>query len=876
MERDRGEPRGRRAGHGARLRLALIAAALGLAPLAAAADERDRLADGMGAVYATLAAEQTPSEAQWVELLAALDRATGLLDVEDHALCADTALVLQWLMLAEGPWLEEVHALHRAEAVRVVFELADLSEEGGRAVWFHARRLMQQGRLAEAEQLGLLALDLWREADFPSVSIATLLGELYRRQERWSEAQEQLARADERLREIDSEQAWTIDARAGWFGARGQLELSFGRLDRAQLDFEAEARVAADYLRAQPGLTDEEVREVLDIPRTRALDLLLVAELYEDAVDEARQLLARAQPGLQPLLGAQLGAALAELEARAAANVATGAAGEAPESEAAKVLAGVADDPEAPTHLRLDAELSLARLLLYRDELEAASDLLASAGTRLAAWQSATVGHPPASERAFFEGLRVWRALLAEAPAEELAGRLDELEDALDAVLRSFRATPVLPDGVGFLHLAHRRSALGFFLLGCAELGQEERALAMLLRADALGSLARRAGVAAPSPAVLRAELAADGGGVWIVLPTLEHTHVLAVDEAGVEHALAPGLFELDATVRGFRRSLTRWRAPQPGDEERIEAFGERLAGELFPDAIARRVAEWEHVYAVGAQYLRDLELDALPFGDTRLGLAKALSHLPSITLGVHLARRWSNAEATEPDGPPSAPPIPPAPNELLLLVAANPAPEAARFGGELPSLPFDDADRGRLTAPFGERARALLGDGATREHLLGLDLSDVRLLHLVAHGVHDRARELPTGLALNPATDDDDGVLWASDLVGFDAPDVVVLSACGAARGRKRLGEDGATHLGGAFLERGAEAVLIASEDIELHATLRLSELLHAELARGAPLAEALRRARVQLADEIAHPFHATQLRVLGVGTRQVFREER
>jgi CHAT domain-containing protein len=148
-------------------------------------------------------------------------------------------------------------------------------------------------------------------------------------------------------------------------------------------------------------------------------------------------------------------------------------------------------------------------------------------------------------------------------------------------------------------------------------------------------------------------------------------------------------------------------------------------------------------------------------------------------------------------------------------------------------------------------------------------------ILHVVCHGVYDDSRERGALLALAPAPGDDGLVDCEEVEVMPGTARLVILSACGAARGPRRVGDDALTHLGGAFLEAGARAVVVSARPVELRATTRLMVAFHRALARGAPTAAALRDARRELASD-ADPldaFHLAQFEVLGLGSAPVLR---
>ena len=83
---------------------------------------------------------------------------------------------------------------------------------------------------------------------------------------------------------------------------------------------------------------------------------------------------------------------------------------------------------------------------------------------------------------------------------------------------------------------------------------------------------------------------------------------------------------------------------------------------------------------------------------------------------------------------------------------------------------------------------------------------------------------------------------------------------------------EDGANHLGGAWLAAGASAVVLSPAELDVEATLEAMLALHDPLARGEGTpAEALRRARVALAKDarFGHGRYDAALQLHGLGHR-------
>jgi len=240
------------------------------------------------------------------------------------------------------------------------------------------------------------------------------------------------------------------------------------------------------------------------------------------------------------------------------------------------------------------------------------------------------------------------------------------------------------------------------------------------------------------------------------------------------------------------------------------------------------------------------------------------VDYLPSLPVGLQLAHRSGRVRAD------TARPI-----DLWLVAAPAANEESTLARQELPALSFSAEERERLTSPYPEEAiRVFSGTHATRACLAQSELADARILQLFVHGAVDLSRERPAGLVLAPAPGDS-GTLWCEDLERLHLPPLVVLAACGAARGPLRRGEDGLTNLGGAALYAGARCVILARGDLELQATLQMLETFHARLRAGDGPAEALRSARRKLSADArwSHPFYHSLLQVVGLGQEPVFR---
>ena len=96
-------------------------------------------------------------------------------------------------------------------------------------------------------------------------------------------------------------------------------------------------------------------------------------------------------------------------------------------------------------------------------------------------------------------------------------------------------------------------------------------------------------------------------------------------------------------------------------------------------------------------------------------------------------------------------------------------------------------------------------------------------------------------------------------------APQHVLLAACHVGRSRLGLGEDGADHLGAAFLYRGSRTCLMARGQVYHEPSKRLAWRHLSALERGLTPGAAIREARAALVAEAAHPFDFAALRLFG-----------
>jgi CHAT domain-containing protein/tetratricopeptide (TPR) repeat protein len=176
-----------------------------------------------------------------------------------------------------------------------------------------------------------------------------------------------------------------------------------------------------------------------------------------------------------------------------------------------------------------------------------------------------------------------------------------------------------------------------------------------------------------------------------------------------------------------------------------------------------------------------------------------------------------------------------------------------------------------------------LLGAKATEAQVKSLSaagkLADARILHLATHGLLAGETRLflasraEPSLMLTPpdiSTDEDDGLLTATEVAALrlDA-DWVILSACNTAGG-DRVGAEALSGLARAFFYAGARSLLVSHWAVDSGATVSLITGAFAAMAKDPQMtqAEALRRSMLTLIDagaRTAHPAYWSPFVVVG-----------
>jgi CHAT domain-containing protein len=265
-------------------------------------------------------------------------------------------------------------------------------------------------------------------------------------------------------------------------------------------------------------------------------------------------------------------------------------------------------------------------------------------------------------------------------------------------------------------------------------------------------------------------------------------------------------------------------RGDESGSEER--AFGQ----ELLDPAQAELGPGISRLIVVPDGPLYRVPWDLLRLADGRYAIERyAVSVAPSAAI---VAALWLHPRAR------SGPPDHPEP----LLVFGDPA--FGRGAGSLPRLAGSGREA-RLVASYSPRAELRLGNHANAGYLKHTPLDRFRVIHFATHAVVDDRSVTRTVLALAPDSGET-GLVGPGDLAALrlDA-DLVVLSGCRTAGGVLVEGE-GVQGLTAPLIQAGARSVVASQWRIGDRSTMRLIQAFYQGLAKGVPVGDALRVAKL------------------------------
>ena len=302
------------------------------------------------------------------------------------------------------------------------------------------------------------------------------------------------------------------------------------------------------------------------------------------------------------------------------------------------------------------------------------------------------------------------------------------------------------------------------------------------------------------------------------------------------------------ASADSLVRQVARFTALVEGGED-PRPLARALGATLLDPALAALPPSVTRLVVVPDGPLHRVPWDALRLADGRHVVERfAVGVAPSA--GV-VAALWSaprKAEATPPRilafGDPAFPGERAARNARSEPDDAETYRSAFDSAGGLPRLEAS-AREARLVARFAPASEVRLREGASAAYLKRTPLTPFRVLHLATHALVDERSVARTALALAPGAGES-GFVGAADLaaLALDA-DLVVLSACRSAGGVVLDGE-GIQGLTAPLLEAGARAVVATGWRIGDRSTVAFMEDFYGALARGLPVVEALRAAKL------------------------------
>jgi hypothetical protein len=712
-----------------------------------------------------------------------------------------------------------------------------------------AQAAFSTGRLDIARRLAAFALRVGERGAWTEVQeVWYLRSEIARKAGRWDEVEHCLTELRAWLHEdavLESRPdllSWNRGSRSRYHLGRARMLLAQGLLEEAQDELAAGEEAAERSDRAEARAYAASVALEVAMMRRQSFESViaissrLAEEPWIDELPKSHWMLFRAIEGtcwaeLERLwiqgVGEPVGSlALTDSRARALLT-------EALES-------GLLGVPDRITLLTLLADGALLRgdAELALEHLDACAALAAPRRDT-----GVTLG-----DDALAVALR-WRALHAAGTADgaEMDAAYDALHGAFDQLLTQWDTVAPRPGGVGFLHLEWRTYVVETLIDAALERGGDrsaERALEHVIASQAMGSIARERGVAAPALEDVRDALLDDGRMLLLLSPGRTGSHLFVMTTDALDcFRIGPyeALRELADPVAQSLRPGAR-----PAGTKRLAA----LRDALLPGSVQEQLREASGVYALGFDRLQGAVLAGLPLAGGRPAAETlAVSEIASLPLAVaHARERGSRA----------------VPLRMVVLVA----PDAQ--GLALDDLPFGDAEQGLLQAGLDpEHVEVLAHERATAQALLARETLDgVDLLLVLAHAVPDEGAQGGARLVLADATGDGPAIVGAAELRELGFRGVVVLASCGSAKGPSRLGDDALSHLGGALLEGGALAVVLARDRVEYRRTLALCAALLEHVAAGASTAEALREAyAATLGKEPWTDLAAACFQVIGLG---------
>jgi CHAT domain-containing protein/tetratricopeptide (TPR) repeat protein len=317
-------------------------------------------------------------------------------------------------------------------------------------------------------------------------------------------------------------------------------------------------------------------------------------------------------------------------------------------------------------------------------------------------------------------------------------------------------------------------------------------------------------------------------------------TTLFILTRGGLRAKVLPGVDSLAPAIRRIVALLENGGNP--------EALARDLGAKLLQPAAADLPPGVTRLVIIPDGHLHRVPFDALRLADGSAAVERwAIGLSPSASLAASLWRRRAGPE--------------PAPDRSRVLALGDPAfalelASATTREGQVFRSAFEAQGGLPRLAGSGEEARTVaryaragsevrVRDEASEEWLKHAPLDRFSVIHLATHALVDESSLARTALALAPGARED-GFLSPADLADLELDaDMVVLSACRTAGGVTVAGE-GVQGLTTPLVAAGARSVVATQWRVGDRSTVRLVADLYDGLARGEPVADALRSAKL------------------------------
>ncbi len=339
-----------------------------------------------------------------------------------------------------------------------------------------------------------------------------------------------------------------------------------------------------------------------------------------------------------------------------------------------------------------------------------------------------------------------------------------------------------------------------------------------------------------------------------------------AVTKESISSFELPGEDEIEAAARRVHSELST-----PGTEGReTAALGRLLLGPVSQRLDGQRLV----VVADGALHYLPFAALSSPRQSGPLLLQHEVVHLPSASTLALLRGQAARRSPAPKWAAVLADPVFEATDVRVrdsqaTNSASNPRPSQSPLSRQADGLQLHRLSSSRLEAEAisalvsGDQVLKALDFEASRQTALGGQLSRYRIVHLATHGLIDSVNPSLSGLVLSLVDElgsRQDGWIRLHDIYNLELQaDLVVLSACRTALGRKIRGE-GFVGLTRGFMYAGASRVIASLWSVPDKATARLMSHLYTTMVRqGSRPAAALRSAQLHILKQRRwrHPYY-------------------